>query len=165
MVYYLAMQLPIMSLDNSNISPLEAHLGYWLRFVSNHVSYHFKHQLMQHDITVAEWVILRTLYDYEQTSANTLVSQLSLSKGAISKLLKRLKIKGLIDNNPHAQDRRQQIIVLNSSGRALIPTLAYIADGNDALFFNALTDDEKTQLISLMKKLISSNNLQHVPLD
>lgn len=44
-------------------SPLESHLGYWLRFVSNHVSSRFENVLADHDISVAEWVAMRSLYD------------------------------------------------------------------------------------------------------
>ena len=41
----------------------EAHLAYWLRFVSNHVSQAFGQKLQARDVTVAEWVLLRSLFD------------------------------------------------------------------------------------------------------
>ena len=44
-------------------SDLETHLGYWLRFVSNHVSHAFSLKLQARDVTVAEWVVLRDLFD------------------------------------------------------------------------------------------------------
>ena len=44
-------------------SDLETHLGYWLRFVSNHVSHAFSLKLQARDVTVAEWVVLRELFD------------------------------------------------------------------------------------------------------
>jgi hypothetical protein len=42
-----------------DVSQLEAHLGYWLRAVSNHVSHAFKMKVETHGVTVAEWVVLR----------------------------------------------------------------------------------------------------------
>ena len=45
-------------------SALEAHLGYWLRFVSNHVSHAFKTKVEAQGVTVAEWVVLRWLFDH-----------------------------------------------------------------------------------------------------
>ena len=35
------------------LSPLKAHLGYWLRYVSNHVSHAFALQLGARGVTVA----------------------------------------------------------------------------------------------------------------
>ena len=52
-----------MKTPSSTVSHLEAHLGYWLRFVSNHVSHAFSRKLFARDVTVAEWVVLRELYE------------------------------------------------------------------------------------------------------
>jgi hypothetical protein len=40
-------------------SSLESHLGYWLRYVSNHVSHAFALKLAALEVTAAEWVVLR----------------------------------------------------------------------------------------------------------
>ena len=42
-------------------APLASHLGLWLRYVSNHVSARFAELLAGHEVTVSEWVALRTL--------------------------------------------------------------------------------------------------------
>ena len=42
---------------------LTAHVGYWLRYVSNHVSHAFARKLEREGVTVAEWVILRELFE------------------------------------------------------------------------------------------------------
>ncbi len=46
-------------------SDLTAHLGYWLRYVSNHVSQAFARKVEAHGVTVAEWVLMRQLLDGE----------------------------------------------------------------------------------------------------
>ncbi len=38
---------------------LTSHLGYWLRYVSNHASHAFARKLDGRDVTVAEWVVMR----------------------------------------------------------------------------------------------------------
>ena len=43
-------------------SDLTAHLGFWLRAVSNEVSQAFAAKLASRDVTVAEWVTLRSLF-------------------------------------------------------------------------------------------------------
>ena len=42
-----------------SISTLEDHAGYWLRFVSNHVSHAFMQKVEAKGVTVAEWARLR----------------------------------------------------------------------------------------------------------
>ena len=44
------------------LSDLKQHAGFWLRFVSNHVSHAFARKLLSSGVTVAEWVVLREMY-------------------------------------------------------------------------------------------------------
>lgn len=55
------------SRKNVGVSALNAHLGYWRRFVSNHVSQAFKVKVERHGVTVADWVVMRALFDEDGT--------------------------------------------------------------------------------------------------
>ena len=79
----------------SAVSPLDAHLGFWLRFVSNHVSARFSQLVEDEGCTVTEWVALRTLFDKTQTTHAELIQALGMTKGAASKVVTRLEEKGL----------------------------------------------------------------------
>jgi hypothetical protein len=68
------------------VSPLEAHLGYWLRFVSNQVSHSFSLKLGERGVTVAEWGALQELYEREAMAPSALAERISMTRGAISKL-------------------------------------------------------------------------------
>ena len=50
-------------------SDLTAHLGFWLRIVSNHVSHAFAGKLAAKGVTAAEWVMMRALYGKDPPSA------------------------------------------------------------------------------------------------
>ena len=67
-------------------SELTAHLGYWLRFVSNHVSLAFARKLESRGVTVAEWVVLRELYESAPVAPSEVAERLGLTRGAITKL-------------------------------------------------------------------------------
>src|SRR5271154_2099072 len=88
-----------------NLSPLGSHLGYWLRYVSNHVSHAFSLKLAARGVTVVEWVVVRELYDAE-SAPSALADRLGMTRGAISKLADRLIVKGLITRRARAGDRR-----------------------------------------------------------
>lgn len=59
--------------------PLEAHLGFWLRFVSNHVSQRFHPLLEGEGVTVTDWVALRTLWTNPQTTHAQLIEALGMT--------------------------------------------------------------------------------------
>jgi DNA-binding MarR family transcriptional regulator len=149
----------------SDVSPLDLHLGYWLRLVSNHVSHSFKRKLEDSAVTVAEWVALRKLLELGPVSPSQLAEALGMTRGAISKLDERLASKGLIDIRQHETDARQQILALTTRGYALVPRLAALADDNDAHFFGALTKAEQASLRALLAKLVRSHKLRGTPID
>ena len=69
-----------------NLSHLKDHVGYWMRIVSNHISSSFKKRLEKHEVGVAEWVVMRHLYDQEGLSPSILAEMTGMTRGAISKL-------------------------------------------------------------------------------
>ncbi len=146
-------------------SELESHLGFWLRFVSNHVSARFAGLAEQMGISVSEWVALRYLYDKEAGNAGELVDALGMTKGAISKVLGRLEAKGLLERVAGAADRRAQLLRLTAAGRELVPTVAQLADENDALFFSHLDADARRQLMSLLRQTVRVHGLRAFPVE
>ncbi len=147
----------------AKINDLRSHLGFWLRFVSNHVSHAFGRKLLQSGVTVAEWVILREMYDREEMSPSVLAEVTGLTRGAVSKLIDRLLTKKLVARQDRTDDRRFQDISLTSAGRRLVPTLAAIADKNDTDFFKALSATERHVLLETLKKLVQANDLHQLP--
>jgi DNA-binding MarR family transcriptional regulator len=101
-----------------SVSALDAHLGYWLRFVSNHVSHAFSLRLAERGVTVAEWVVLRELYDANAAIPSALAGKIGMTRGAISKLADRLVAKSLIERTANGEDRRYQSLALTRGGRA-----------------------------------------------
>ena len=146
------------------ISDLTAHIGYWLRMVSNHVSAAFAAKLADKGITVAEWCVMRALYDTESMAPSHLAQTMGLTRGAITKLADRLIAKSLILRQASAQDGRAQTLALTEEGRALVPDLAALADFNDAEFFDALTPEERETLIRLLKSLAQRGQMTIIPI-
>lgn len=142
---------------------LQSHTGFWLRFVSNHVSHSFARKLTNTGVTVAEWVILRELFDAGQTSPSRLATSSGLTRGAVSKLIDRLLKKGFVSRAEANNDRRFQDVNLTATGRALVPKLAAVADRNDEEFFSHLSAKERESLVTTLKKLVADNKLKKIP--
>lgn len=145
------------------VAPLEAHLGYWLRFVSNHVSHGFALKVEDRGVTVAEWVILRELYG-RSASPSALAARLGMTRGAVSKLADRLAAKDLLVRTTEKNDRRCQALSLTKPGRALVPELAALADANDHEFFGHLEPAERTALVLALQDIARRLDLRAVPL-
>ena len=152
-------------MKQSGISPLEAHLGYWLRFVSNHVSHAFARKVETCGVTVAEWVVLRELWEVEDLAPSELAEGLGMTRGAISKLIDRLVGKGLAARTARQEDRRYQSVALTVTGRKLVPKLASLADQNDEEFFSEVSAAERETLMRLMKEIARTRGLKEVPTD
>jgi DNA-binding MarR family transcriptional regulator len=145
------------------VSDLKKHVGFWLRFVSNHVSHAFARKLSASRVTVAEWVVMREMFDDEETSPGLLAERIGMTRGGVSKLVDRLVSKKLITRRERSDDRRFQSIALTAAGRRLIPQLAALADQNDEEFFRPLSAGERAALIATMKKLVQAHDLQTLP--
>lgn len=152
-----------MAARRQQVSELEAHLGYWLRFVSNQVSHAFSVKLAARQVTVAEWVVLRELFDVEVRVASDLAARLGMTRGAISKLVDRLEAKGLIERQASQGDGRYQDLALTAEGRRLVPQLSALADQNDEEFFGHLSAKERAALEAVMRDIVQRLGLRQVP--
>jgi DNA-binding MarR family transcriptional regulator len=146
------------------VSDLSAHIGFWLRRVSNHVSQAFAAKLADREVTVAEWSLMRALYGRDPMPPSRLADEMGLSRGAISKLADRLIAKALMVREASAVDGRAQTLALTDRGSALVPDLAALADRNDAEFFDCLTPDERETLERLLKSLAQRGQMTAVPI-
>jgi len=146
-------------------SPLDAHLGYWLRLASNHVSHAFQRRVEARGVTVSEWVVLRALMDHAQLAPSKLADELGLTRGTISKLVDRLYAKRLLKWQTPREDRRSMLVSLTSKGRALVPVLASLADANDHAFLSPLSARERATLMATLQRLCKAHGLRTAPLD
>lgn len=147
------------------LSALDSHLGYWLRYVSNQVSHAFAIKLAARDVTVAEWVVLRDLFDVDTVTPSQLAEKLGLSRGAVSKLADRLHDKGFLTRAANPEDRRYQSLALTPVGRRLVPTLSALADRNDVEFFGHLSATDRAAIEVAMRDIVRRLGLHNLPAD
>jgi DNA-binding MarR family transcriptional regulator len=146
-------------------SDLTSHLGYWLRYVSNHVSNAFAQKLAVKDVTVAEWVLMRTLYAHEAIAPSAVAREMGMTRGAITKLADRLIAKQLATRKADLVDGRAQTLALTKAAESLVPELAALADRNDAEFFDHLSIAERRGLADLLKGIVERHGLTAPPVE
>jgi DNA-binding MarR family transcriptional regulator len=146
-------------------SDLTDHLGYWLRYVSNHVSQAFARKVEAHGVTVAEWVLMRELLDDEALAPSRLADRIGMTRGAITKLADRLIAKSMLMRKADPGDGRAQTLALTVKGRRLVPELAALADANDAEFFDHLAPKDRAALLRILRGIVEKRGLRSVPVD
>lgn len=143
---------------------LEHHAGFWLRFVSNHVSGAFQKRLEAHGVTVAEWVALRSIRHLGSCSLAELAERMGSDPSTVSRLVERVLNKGLAARTHASDDRRRVRIELTKKGGALVPRLAREADANDERFFGHLSRKERDTLSALMQGLVLKHGWKDKPI-
>jgi DNA-binding MarR family transcriptional regulator len=151
--------------SNRFASDLTAHLGYWLRYVSNHVSQAFARKVEEHGVTVAEWVLMRQLFDEDALAPSRVAERMGMTRGAVSKLADRLIAKSLLVRTPDPEDGRAQTLSLTRAGRSMVPKLAALADANDAEFFDHLAPDDRAALLRILRGIVEKRGLKSLPVD
>ncbi|MDX2073017.1 MAG: MarR family transcriptional regulator [Alphaproteobacteria bacterium] len=137
-------------------SSLDDHLGYWLRCLSNFVSGNFEEKLSGHDISVAQWVVLRTLFENNGVTLNQAAQLVGVDKSSLSRMVERLVQRGLIDR-AEGNDRRSIGLTLTATGKKLVPQLAKLADENDDTFFKSLSAKQREDFLATIQNLLTAN--------
>lgn len=116
-------------------------------------------------MTVAEWAMLRLLYDAGYLSPSAIARALGMTRGTISKLAERLLGKGLVEMTAVAGDKRTYSLSLTSKGMAKIPKLASCADDQDREFFGEIDARDEQLLRDILQVLIQKKRLLSLPMD
>lgn len=143
-------------MNNSVPSNLEVHLGYWLRCLSNFVSHSFAERLSKQGISVAQWVVLRTLYDCSGATLNNAADLVGVDKSTLSRMVERLVQKGMVDRS-EGRDRRSLGLALTAAGKKMVLQSAKMADENDHAFFHTLSSRQREEFLSTIKQLLTAN--------
>jgi DNA-binding MarR family transcriptional regulator len=147
------------------VPQLTDHLGYWLRQVSNHVSLAFARKLATMDVTVAEWALMRTLYDEPPMPPSQLADRMGLTRGAVTKLANRLIAKRLLTRTADPDDSRTHTLGLTRKAAGLVPRLAALADQNDAEAFAYLSDRERNVLHRILHRMVTRHGITALAVD
>jgi DNA-binding MarR family transcriptional regulator len=147
----------------AEVPELTAHLGYWLRQVSNHVSHAFARKVAGEGVTVAEWAVLRVLYGTGKVAPSMLADEMGLTRGAISKLADRLVGKGLVAREASFTDGRAQVLRLTAKGAGLVPVLAALAEENEAECFGGLAEADRVALMRILQRTVGRLGITGMP--
>jgi len=86
------------------------------------VASHFRPTLRQHDLTEAQWRVVRSLYNCAHLDATEMSVRTDLLPSSLSRILRDLAARGLLVRSVPEDDARRSLAMLTNSGRKLVET-------------------------------------------
>jgi MarR family transcriptional regulator, organic hydroperoxide resistance regulator len=124
---------------------------------ANVVRNHMERQvLVDEDLSWAAFTVLFVLWIWGDQQTRHLAEEAGVTKGTLTGVLKTLEKRGLARRRAHDGDGRLVLVSLEPKGLAVIERLFPAFNAGEARVSGGLTEDEKNQLATLLRKIIRS---------
>ena len=104
-------------------------------------------------VTAAEAVLLRELHAAGAVAPSVLADRLGMTRGAVTKLVDRLKAKQYLVRAKGRGDGRMQTIALTGAGAKLVPELDAVAANVERAVFGRLDAAGRAGLVKGLRKV------------
>jgi DNA-binding MarR family transcriptional regulator len=134
----------------------ERSIGLLMRRGVNSVVQAVDRQLVEHDLTHAQWVPLYKLYRGECTTMAGLSRELQIDPATMTRALDRLETKGLVRRVRSEQDRRVVQLELTNEGRRLAPQVPAVLSAVLNAHLAGFSKAEWETLIDLLRRVVAN---------
>lgn len=114
--------------------------------------------LAPYELTGAQFRMLMFLYRKQQQHIRQtdLENVFGMTNPTVTGIINNLEKKGLVQRIENPDDRRSKLLWLTDNALEMIPLLISLTETIEKQMTIALTDDECTQLATILKKIIHS---------
>lgn len=119
--------------------------------------------LAEYELTASQYRILNFLYS-RQNAASRVVDiekQFSITHPTALGLLDKLEKNGFITKIGNPDDARSKLVSLTEKAKAMQTAVESVGERVDNILTENLSEQEKIQLISLLKKLLNKNTSEN----
>ena len=114
--------------------------------------------LRDHDVTEQQWRVLRTLAELETIEVTNLAERVFLLPSSLSRILRDLVQRGLIDRRASADDMRRGLVSITGQGQALILALSPEAAAANQAIVAVIGEAEVEELKRRLANIVSRLN-------
>lgn len=118
-----------------------------------------RRMVAQYGIDVNEWALLTALYRTQRAEGITptaLARSLLVTSGGVTRLIVRLRTRGLIRRHQDPRDKRRAVLELTPRGLKIVETAFTAQNQLEHGLVAALPEPERAHLIALLRKLLLS---------
>lgn len=113
-------------------------------------------RMLDHDLTMAELVVLRQLQRGSLTVAEA-AECIHLSPSAASRAIDRLVRDGLIRREENPDDRRQKRLTMSAAGRELLGDMDAVFAERQRQIVAVLDEEEQARFCALLARMLSAH--------
>jgi DNA-binding MarR family transcriptional regulator len=106
-------------------------------------------------VGITDWRLMAQLAVEPWVVAARLCEATGLDKAAVSRSVRQLARRGLVEVCPHATDQRRQLIALSRKGLALHDRIVDVSRERERRLLAALSAEERMALVGLLRRLRS----------
>ncbi len=129
-------------------------------FHKNHKTY-FNNALAKYDLNLIQVLCIARIYNEENLNQKDLSDSLYITKGAITKAIRKLESNGIIIRQQSSEDKRHNILKLSQKGKDLIPILEEINnEWEEKMGLDKLDDEFFKTFIDLAFKSAELNDFE-----
>jgi DNA-binding MarR family transcriptional regulator len=139
--------------------PLPELIRHWSRLVWATSVRPMYRRLMEHDLSLAELVVLRQMQRGSLTVA-AVAECLNLSPSAASRAIDRLVRDGLIRREENPDDRRQKLITMTEAGQRLVGEMEAIFAEQQRRIVATLDEEEQAQFSGLLARMLAAHRVE-----
>jgi DNA-binding MarR family transcriptional regulator len=149
-------RMPIPMTDTDGVLDLQRFFPYRLAVLAEEVSRTVAQLYADRfDMTRQEWRVLAAVAANRQMAAKEIAEYSTLDKMSVSRAVAALEAKALISREEDAADRRNKLLTLTPSGRALYQKIVPLVRAREDYLLDALSPTERDMLDDILNKLTS----------
>ncbi len=142
--------------STDKILDLDTFLPYQLAVLSEAVSRSIAQiYALRFDLSRDEWRVLAALHNAPPTRTASVIEQTTLDKVSVSRALRRMEEKALVERTTDPQDARGYLIRLTAGGRLLFRKIVPMVQAREQFLLEGLEDAERAALQSGVQKLLA----------
>jgi MarR family transcriptional regulator for hemolysin len=130
---------------------LEQQPTYWLKRCYGAMRRAVDAELRRHDLTLSQRDVLLTLYEDGPLDQGTLRESLGIEQSSVSRVVDGLVRRRLVSLQPSPSDRRVRIAAITEEGRTLLQRTPGASAVAGVAMLDGLTDDERRELVRLLR--------------
>lgn len=119
--------------------------------------------LAEYELTASQYRILKFLYSRQNVSSRVvdIEKQFSITHPTALGLLDKLEKNGFVTKIANPDDARSKLVSLTEKAKVMQPAVESVGERVDNIMTENLSEQEKIQLISLLKKLLNKNTAEN----
>jgi DNA-binding MarR family transcriptional regulator len=141
------------SSDLANSSDLEEFVGYNLKRAYMIVLADFRRALKQDDLSTRLFSALSLVVEYPNITQSALAKMLGIERSGLVAMVDELEERGFVTRATVPTDRRIQALVPSKAGQKAYQQALAKAKAHEDQLFAHFTDEEREQLLTLLKKI------------